>query len=574
MLDPDGVERVWVASYPTGVPTTYQYPLVPLSRFLDDAARDFPDTTAVEFLGYTMTYGQLLHHVDRLAAALANLGVAKGDRVGLILPNCPQHVIAVFATLRLGAVVTENNPLYTEAELEYQLNDAGCKVVICLDPVYRKLGAIRGRLSTVEHYIATGVQDYLPFPKNWLFPLKGRRDGTYYKIPDSEGVRRFVDLIEATHPMVTQTEVDPREDVAMVLYTGGTTGVSKGVMLTHFNLVANAYQARLWLPDYQSGREKVLCVVPFFHSYGLTVCLTLGVLGAATLILLPRFERDTVLKTIDKRKPTLFPGVPTIYVALNNAPNVSRYDLSSIRACLSGAAPLPAEVAKTFEALTGGKLREGYGLTETSPLTHANPIYGKAKPGCIGLPVTDTVCALVDLDDPTKPAAADEPGELIIHGPQVMKGYWGRPEETAGALRDGWLLTGDIARMDEEGYFAIVDRKKDMILAGGYNIYPRDIEEVLYQHPKVEKAVVAGVPDAYRGETVKAYIVLRQGQRAEAAEIDEFLRARLAAYKVPKHYQFRDALPETLVGKVLRRKLVEEELAKAGRPQSAGPTSR
>ncbi len=571
MPDPDAVERVWLASYPSGVPATYDYPPVALTRLLDDAARDFPDATAVEFLGYTMTYRRLRDEVDRLATALAQLGVVRGDRVGLILPNCPQHVIAIFAVLRLGAVVAENNPLYTEEELADQLEDAGCKVVIFLDPLYRRLAGMRGRLSTVEHYVGTGVQDYLPFPKNRLFPLKGRRDGTYYKIPDSEGVRRFSDLVGQTPPTVTQAEVEPREDLAMLLYTGGTTGVSKGVMLTHHNLVANAYQARLWLPDFQSGREKILCVVPFFHSYGLTICLTLGMLGAATLVLLPRFERDTVLKTIDRRKPTLFPGVPTIYVALNNAPHVSRYDLSSIRACLSGAAPLPAEVAKTFESLTGGKLREGYGLTETSPLTHANPIYGKAKPGCIGLPVSDTVCALVDLDDPTRPAPAGEPGELVVHGPQVMKGYWRRPDETEQVLRDGWLLTGDVATIDDEGYFAIIDRKKDLIIAGGYNIYPRDIEEALYQHPKVAKAVVAGVPDAYRGESVKAWIVLKEGRSADVAEIDEFCRSKLAAYKVPKHYEFRDALPETLVGKVLRRKLVEEELAKAGRSQPPAP---
>jgi long-chain acyl-CoA synthetase len=569
--DPASVDRSgWLASYPPGVPESYDYPLVPLTRFLDDAAQDFPDTQAIEFLGYTLTYRQLLDQVDRFASALHNLGVGKGDRVGLILPNCPQHVIAIFATLRLGAVVAENNPLYTEAELEHQLNDAGCKVVVCLDPIYAKLAALKGRLPSVEHIIATGIQDALPFPKNLLFPLKGRKDGTYVKIPPSEGVKRFTELIAKTGPTVPQAEVDPGEDLAMLVYTGGTTGVSKGVMLTHFNLVANAFQGRLWMPDIQAGRENVLCVMPFFHSYGLTTCLTLGVLSAATLTLLPRFERDTVLKTIDKRKPTLFPGVPTIYVALNNAPDVNKYDLSSIRACLSGAAPLPVEVATQFEQLTGGKLREGYGLTETSPITHANPIYGKAKKGHIGLPVTDTVCVLVDLEDPTKVVGPGETGELAIAGPQVMRGYWNRHDETEQVLKDGWLLTGDVAVIDDEGYFAIVDRKKDMIIAGGYNIYPRDIEEVLFTHPKVEKAVVAGIPDPYRGETVKAYVVLKAGQTATAEEIDGYCRERLAAYKVPKAYEFRDALPETMVGKVLRRKLVEEEQAKASSSEAVG----
>jgi long-chain acyl-CoA synthetase len=560
--DPDQVERPWLESYPDGVPHSYDYPLVPLTRLLDDAAQDFPQTTAVEFLGYTLTYRELLDQVDRFATALRDLGVVKGDRVGLILPNCPQHVVAIFAVLRLGAVVVENNPLYTEGELEHQLNDAGCRVLVTLDPIYPRLAKLKGRLPTVEHIIATGIQDALPFPKNRLFPLKGKKDGSYYKIPESEGVQRFTELVERSTPAITQTAVEPREDLAMLLYTGGTTGTGKGVMLTHFNLVVNAFQARLWVPDVQAGRENMLCVMPFFHSYGVTIGLTFGVLSAATLTLLPRFDLGMVLKAVDKQKPTLFPGVPTIYVALNNAPDIGKHDLSSIRVCLSGAAPLPVEVATRFEELTGGKLREGYGLTETSPLTHANPIYGEGRKGRIGLPVTDTVCTLVDVDDHTKPAPPGGPGELAVAGPQVMKGYWNRPEETAAVLKDEWLLTGDVAEMDEDGYFAIVDRKKDMIIAGGFNIYPRDIEEVLFAHPKVAKAVVAGIPDAYRGETVKAYIVLQEGQNATEAEIDKYLREKLAAYKVPKAYEFRTELPETIVGKVLRRQLIEEELAK------------
>jgi long-chain acyl-CoA synthetase len=564
MPDPAQVQRSWLASYPPGVPETYEYPVVPLTRFLDDAARDFPQTTAVEFLGAKTSYRELLDQVDSFAGALRSLGVRKGDRVGVILPNCPQHVVAIFAILRLGAIVAENNPLYTEVELEHQLADAGCRAVIFLDSLYPKVKPLRSRLKGVEHWIGTGIQEALPFAKKRLFPMKGRKDGTYLKIPDADRVKRMTDLIRKNKPATEQAPVDALDDVAMLVYTGGTTGVSKGVMLTHHNLVANAFQGRLWLPDVQAGRETILCVMPFFHSYGLTTCLTIGVLSAATLSLLPRFERDMVLKAIEQQKPTLFPGVPTMYVALNNAPDVKKYKLSSIRACLSGAAPLPVEVAKTFEELTGGKLREGYGLTETSPITHANPIYGKAKKGSIGLPVPDTIAALVDVDDPTVLVEPGGIGELVIAGPQVMKGYWNRPDETELVLRDGWLLTGDIAQIDDEGYFAIVDRKKDMVIAGGYNIYPRDIEEVLYAHPKVEKAVVAGIPDEYRGETVKAYIVLKQGQTATPEEMDDFCRDRLAPYKVPKAYEFRDSLPETLVGKVLRRKLIEEELAKSG----------
>jgi long-chain acyl-CoA synthetase len=567
--DRTAVERPWISSYPPGVPETYDYPHVPLPRLLDDAAQDFPDTTAVHFLGYELTYRELLDQVDRFASALRSLGVGKGDRVGVILPNCPQHVVAIFAALRIGAVVAENNPLYTEPELERQLNDAGCKVIVCLDPVYRRLANLKGRLTGVQHIIATGIQDALPFPRSLLFPLKGWRDGTHYRIPEGEGVLRFTELIERTAPTVAQAQLDPADDVAMLLYTGGTTGVSRGVMLTHLNLVANAFQARLWMPDIQAGRENILGVMPLFHSYGLTTVLTLGVLSAATLTLLPRFDRDQVLKTIARQKPTLFPGVPTIYVALNSAPDVRKHDLSSIRACLSGAAPLPVEVATAFEQLTGGKLREGYGLTEAGPITHANPIYGKAKKGSIGLPVPDTACRLVDLDDPNTRAPDGEAGELAVAGPQVMKGYWNRPDETAQVLRDGWLLTGDVARMDEEGYFSIIDRKKDVIITGGYTVYPRDVEEALYAHPKVEQAVVAGVPDAYRGESVKAYLVLKEGETAGDEELDAFCRERLAAYKVPRAYEFRDGLPETVIGKVLRRELVAEERAR-GEPDEGG----
>jgi long-chain acyl-CoA synthetase len=451
---PADVPRPWIASYPPGVPATYAYPLVPLTRLLDDAAQDFPDTPAVHFLGYELTYRELLDRVDRFASALRNLGVGAGDRVGVILPNCPQHLIALFAAARIGAIVAEHDPLNTEEALERQLNDSRCKVLVCLDPVYRRLANLKGRLADVEHIVATGIQDALPFPRNLLFPLKGRRDGTHHRIPPEEGVHRLTDLIARTAPIVTQAPVDAGEDLAALLYTSG----GKGVMLTHANLVANAFQARLWLPDIQAGRENILGVMPLFRSYGLTTVLAVGVLSAATLTLLPRFDAELVLKTIERRKPTLFPAVPTIYVALNAAPDVRNYDLSSIRACLSGATPLSDEVASTFETLTGGKLREGYGLTETSPITHANPIYGKAKRGTIGLPVSDTACLLVDADDPARPAPAGGPGELAVAGPQVMKGYWNRPAETAEVLKDGWLLTGDVAEMDDEGYFSIVDR--------------------------------------------------------------------------------------------------------------------
>jgi long-chain acyl-CoA synthetase len=439
------------------VPASYDYPEVPLTRLLDDAAKDFPETEAIHFLGYTLTYRQLLDKVDRFASALTALGVRKGDRVGLVLPNCPQHVVAIFAAARIGAVVVENDPLLLDAPLTLQLTDAACKVVVCLDPHYAKLARMKGRLPGVEHIIATGLQDALPFPRNALLPLTGRASGQYAKVPDSDGVLRMSDLIGRTAPTATQVSLAP-DDLAALLYAEAPSGARRGVMLTHGNLVANAFQARLWLPDVHAGRENMLCVLPFSSAYGFTIALMVGVLSAATLTILPEFEVGAVLKTIDKRGPTLFPGVPSMFAALVDAPNVKKYDLGSIRACLSGSARLPAEVARAFEALTGSKLREGYGRTEAAPLTHANPVYGKAKPGTIGLPVPDTACVLRDLDDPRRPAEPGAPGELAIAGPQVMAGYWNRPEETAEILIDGWLLTGDVAELDADGYVRLVDR--------------------------------------------------------------------------------------------------------------------
>ncbi|MBA2529405.1 MAG: AMP-binding protein [Euzebyales bacterium] len=460
MPDPATVERPWLASYPPGVPHSYPYPEVPVTRLLDDAAKDFPDSVALEFLGATLTYRELGTHVDRFATALCHLGVEKGDRVGVVLPNCPQHVIALFAALRIGAVVTEHNPVGTGEQLEKQVNDAGCKVLVVLDRVYRKVAARQGRLPTVEHVVVTGLADYLPGPRRLLFRLRHRNDeAVRHRIADTEGVKRFTDLVRHNAPTVTQAPLHTRREPAALLYTGGTTGLSKGVTLTHHNLVSNAFQARLWVPDIQAGAENVLCVIPFSHAYGLTACLTLGILSAATLTLLPRFDRAQVLRAIDKRRPTLFPGVPTVFAALSGSPDVDRYDLSSIRVCLSAAAPLPTGAARAIERLTGGKLREGYGLTEASPLTHGNPIYGKSKRGSIGLPVPDTVCVLLDPDDPARPAPPGGPGQLAIAGPQVMAGYDKQPETTAEVLRDGWLLTGDIATVDEDGYFAIVGRK-------------------------------------------------------------------------------------------------------------------
>jgi long-chain acyl-CoA synthetase len=433
--------------------------------------------------------------------------------------------------------------------------------VICLDLVYERVKALRPRTS-IREVIVTSVLDELPGVKRVLAPFTRKGKAASATIGKDEPVKRWRDVLASAPAGPDLAEVDPGRDLALLQYTGGTTGVSKGVMLTHANLRANVEQVRAWFPDADPGREVMMAVLPFFHVYGLTVCLLLGLRLGAALVLQPRFDLDAVLAAVDKYRPTLFPGVPTMYVAINNAVDLGGHDLSSIKACLSGAAPLPLEVAERFERFSGGRLVEGYGLSEASPVAIANPVYGKRKAGTIGLPIPDTLARVADPSDPDRTMPPGQPGELALAGPQVMKGYWNQPDETAQVLRDGWLLTGDMAVMDEEGYFSIVDRKKDLIIAGGFNVYPREVEEVLYEHPKVLEVAVAGVPDAYRGEIVKAFVVLRPGERCTTEEIREFAKARLAAYKVPRAVEFRDELPKTLIGKVLRRALVEEERAK------------
>jgi long-chain acyl-CoA synthetase len=556
------VATPWLDSYPPGVPEHVDVPGGNLARLLDDAARDFPSAPALHFQGRTVSYAQLAEQAWRFAGALAGLGVGKGTKVGLVLPNCPQVVVAFFGALRLGAVVVQNNPLYTERELGHQLGDAGVEVVICLDLAYERIKPIREQ-SAIREVVVTSLLDELPAVRRVIAPYTRRGKAAAAAIGKDEPVRRWRDLMAGAITRAGEAEVDPAGDLALLQYTGGTTGSSKGVMLSHRNLRANTEQVRAWFPDADPGREVMMAVLPFFHAYGLTVCLLLGVRLGAALVLLPRFDLDQVMAAVDRHRPTLFPGVPTMYVAINNEVAKGGHDLSSIKACLSGAAPLPLEVAERFERYSGGRLVEGYGLSECSPVALANPIYGKRKAGTIGMPLPDTLARVVDAADPDSLPPAGEPGELAIKGPQVMRGYWNRPEESAQVLRDGWLLTGDLALMDDEGYFQIVDRKKDLIIAGGFNVYPREVEEVLYEHPKVEEVSVVGVPDSYLGEVVKAFVVLRPGEEATTEEIRSFAKERLAAYKVPRVVEFRDELPKTLIGKVLRRALVEEERAKA-----------
>jgi long-chain acyl-CoA synthetase len=566
--------RPWFASYPDDVPKTLDpYPERSLYSVLEDSARRFPDRPAVVWAvpgGKTLTYRQLLQEVEKFSAVLAGLGVGKGDRVGLILPNSPQYVIAYYATVRLGAVIVGNNPLYTHRELSHQLKDAQQDVIVVLDRLWPSLKAVEGEFKPRET-IVTSVTDYMKFPINVLAPIKLKKEARHEgqpwpPVPADAPVKWWKRLMSSAGSPPPVAQVDARNEPAGFIYTGGTTGLSKGAMLSHYNIVSNCTQGASWFADLRDGEEAVMCVLPFFHSYGMTVCMNIGIFKAGKLILLPRFELETCLKAIAREKPTLFPGVPRLYIALNEAPETKNYDLSSIRACLSGAAPLPLAVAEKFESITGARVVEGYGLTETSPITHANPITGKRKEGSIGLPIPDTDCKLVDIDDPTRPAEAGQPGELAISGPQVMLGYWNKPEETADMIReeDGvrWLYTGDISTMDEEGYFRIVDRKKEMILVSGFNVYPTDVEQVLYRHTKIQKVSVVGIPDKTTGEAVKAFVVLRQGEVATEEEIVVWSREHLTGYRVPKQVEFRDSLPETLVGKVLRRVLLDEEKQK------------
>ena len=576
-------DRPWLASYPPGVPQSLEpFPEVSLYSFLEEAARQHPAAPAISFwlpgapMGQTMSYERLLQQVEQFSRVLTSLGVRKGDRVGLVLPNCPQFVIAYYATVRLGGVAVGNNPLYTERELLHQLRDSGSEVVVALDLLYPKVAAVRDEAGVREVMVGR-VTDFMPFPINRLAPIQLRKHARaegepWPPVPRGAPVKWWRDVMSGSYAAAPPASVDPRTDLAGLVYTGGTTGLSKGAMLTHYNLVSNVIQGASWFPGLREGREGMMCIIPFFHSFGMTVGMNLGIRLAAKLILMPRFELVPTLKVVQKERPTLFPGVPRLYIAINQGKETPKYDLSSIRACLSGAAPLPLAVAEKFESITGGKIVEGYGLTETSPITHANPIEGKRKAGSIGLPIPDTDCRVVELDDWTKEVAPGQEGELAIAGPQVMQGYFGRPEETEGMIkqdRDGrrWLLTGDIASMDEEGYFYIVDRKKDMVLVSGFNVYPTEIEQVIYRHPKVEKVCVVGIPDQTTGEAVKAFVVLKSGETAVPEDIREFARSYgLTGYKVPKHVEFRDSLPETLVGKVLRRELLREEKEKATAP--------
>ena len=558
------MNRPWFKFYDEGVPHTLEYPSITVPEFLREAARRFPSQVATVFLGARLTYRQLQIQVDRLAGQLHAMGVRKGDRVAIMLPNCPQTIIAYYATLSLGAVAVLTNPLYVERELEHQWGEAGVETAFVLDLLWPRVAALRDKLP-LKRIIVTGVQDYLSFPKNLLFPFKARREGNWVRVPFSEAVVPFKALVRGRAPSPPAVDLSP-DDLACLQYTGGTTGRPKGAMLTHRNLVASVTQIRTFLlQGHREAEDRAIAVLPLFHVYGMNGVMNLGVHLAATLILLPRLDIKMLIDAIRTERPTFFLGVPALYVAINSYPGIDKIDLTSIKACFSGGAPLPVEVIETFEARTGARIAEAYGMTEASSVTHVNPRRGVRKYGSIGVPIVGTDAKIVDVETGTRELGPGEAGELLVKGPQVMVGYWNQPEETARILTDGWLHTGDIAEMDEDGYFYVVDRKKDLILTAGFNVYPREVEEVLYQHPKVLEAAVIGLPDKVRGEKVTAYVVLKPGETAKASEIRAFCRERLAHYKVPRAVYFRDELPKSMAGKVLRRAIREEEMARMQR---------
>lgn len=556
------LKRQWLTHYPEEIPKHIDYDEKTLQEYLREGANEDPNKGLLHFMGKEMSFKEVYESSLRFANSLRELGIDKGDRVAIMLANTPQSVISYYGALMAGAVVVQTNPLYVERELEHQMVDSGAKVIICLDLVYPRVMNILSK-TKLDHVIVTHIKDYLPFPKNVIYPfIQKKNSGLKVDVNYNESVHSFVELIKAGDAKEIPLDINPKEDLALLQYTGGTTGVAKGVMLTHHNLVANATQCIKWMHKIDHGNEVILCALPFFHVYGMTVGMNFSIMDRSKMVILPRFDTKQTLKAIEKQKVTIFPGAPTMYIGLINDPNVQRYDLSSIDVCISGSAPLPVEVQQRFENLTGGKLSEGFGLTEASPVTHFNLMWGKRPTGSIGLPWPDTDVAILSAETGEQ-AEVGEMGELIIRGPQVMKGYWNRPEETeATFFQDEWLLTGDMGYMDEEGFFYIVDRKKDMIIAGGFNIYPREIEEVLYEHEAIQEAVAIGVPDPYRGETVKAFVVLKEGEKLTENELNAYCRKHLSAYKVPRLYEFREQLPKTMVGKVLRRALVEEEKEK------------
>ena len=552
--------RPWTKHYDEGVPATLRYPDTTLHAFLDDAAESYPNATCTIFFNAKRTYKAISDDAWRFANGLRAMGLRKGDRVAIMLPNTPQFVIAFYGALRAGAIVVPCNPLYTAPELRHQLADSGAETLIVLSRLYPVAKAAREG-TKLRNVIVTNIKEFMPPVLRTLFTLaKEKKDGHRQPFRGDPGAIAFREVLKA--PADRFDAGVTKDDIALLQYTGGTTGVSKGAMLSHRALVANTLQNRAWHVNTRDGEGVGMAVMPFFHVYGLTVVLGQAVQAAGAMVLEPQFELERVLKDIAHHKPKTFPGAPRIYNAIINSPLATKYDLRSIDACISGSAPLLIETHKKFTEMTGARLVEGYGLTESAPTTHCNPLTGKAKIGTVGIPFPDTECRIVDLETGEREVPVGEPGELILRGPQLMDGYWNKPDETAKTLRNGWLYTGDIATVDADGYYAIVDRKKEMIIVSGFNVYPREVEEALATHPAVMDSAAIGKPHPIKGEEVKAFVVLRPGAQATPEELIAHSRTQLAPFKVPHEIEFRDSLPKTLIGKTLRRQLAEEDRKK------------
>jgi long-chain acyl-CoA synthetase len=553
-------ERVWHKAYLPGLPPSIDYETITLSQALARTAKDYPDNVALILMGKKISYRQLDEYVNRFANALAGLGVGKGDKVALVLPNMPQIVIATYAIWRLGGVVVMNNPLYTERELEHQLNDSDSRMAVVMDLVVPRILSIKDR-TRVEKVIACHVRDYLPFPLKQAFPVLKRK--LHRKTDPAEGVLDFLDLLRSASPEPPR-HGSAFDDLAALLYTGGTTGVSKGVMLSHANLSINVQQIKALIHNADEGAETQIGILPFFHSAGFTAGMNHCIYRGFTHVLVLRPDAEILLEYLVKYRPALFGCVPTLYVGLLSHPKLPpKSELNFMKGSISGAAALATETIREWDERVGVQIVEVYGMTEMSPVSHANPWGGTCKAGSVGVPLPDTDCRIVDVDTGEQEMGVGEPGEILLKGPQLMSGYYKRPEETTQSIRNGWFHTGDVGHVDEQGYLYIVDRKNDMIIAGGFNIYPREIDEVLYEHPKILEACAVGLPDKYRGETVKAFIVVREGETLTEEEVIASCREKLAAYKVPKLIEFMDELPKSAIGKVLRRELREMQLARA-----------
>ncbi len=558
---PTDADRPWLKKYSPSVPPHVEIPNVLLPELIEASVRRWGSRRALVYYGAKWTYAQFWQASERLAAALAKEGVGPGDRVAIYLPNCPLYPIALFAVLRLGATVVQVSPLYIGQDLTRILQDSTPKALVTLEILYPNLTKVRGEYAVPAVFVGR-LREFYPFPKSLFVNSVLRRSHMPTEFPTDPWVRSWHDAIR-TPGTIPAWRGDPATSVAVLQYTGGTTGKPKGAMLTHRNLVANVIQSNTWNTTRRSGTDVIMAAIPFFHIYGLTVAVLMGLADGATIVIQTRPEIRELLKLISKYRPTEFPGVPALYNAFNQQPDLGRFEVHSIRYCLSGSAPLPLEVAKKFEALTGANLVEGYGLSETSPVTHVNPVEGERRAGSIGLPIPDTDQEVLDLETGTRVLGTGEVGELAVRGPQVMLGYYHQPEETDLVLKDGWFRTGDVARLDAEGYAYIVDRKKDMINVSGMKVYPREVEEVLFQHPGVADVAAIGVPDAEHGEVVKAFVVRKPGATVSAEELQAFVRERIAHFKAPRSVEFRDSLPRTGVQKVLRRVLRDEAIAAA-----------